>query len=52
MPSSSKKQARFMRAIAHGWTPARMEHPPSREVARKFMKADMRKMKRGKTMVS
>lgn len=40
MPSSSPKQAKFMRAVAHGW-----KKPggggPSPEVAKDFMKADM-----------
>lgn len=29
-----------MRAIAHGWTPSRMESPPSRAVAQEFVDAD------------
>ena len=43
MPSKTPKQARFMRAIAHGWKPSRMKNPPSQAVAREFMKADQRK---------
>ncbi len=41
MPSVSKKQARFMKAISHGWKPSRMKNPPSRKVAREFVEADM-----------
>lgn len=40
MPSKTPKQAKFMRAIAHGWKPSRMESPPSRAVAREFVEAD------------
>jgi len=40
MPSKTPKQAKFMRAIAHGWTPDRMESPPSRAVAQEFVEAD------------
>jgi len=40
MPSKTPKQAKFMRAIAHGWTPSRMESPPSRAVAQEFVDAD------------
>jgi len=40
MPSKTPKQAKFMRAIAHGWTPDRMDSPPSRAVAREVVEAD------------
>ena len=40
MPSKTPKQAKFMRAIAHGWTPSRMKSPPSRAVAQEFVDAD------------
>ena len=40
MPSKTPKQAKFMRAIAHGWTPSRMKSPPSRAVAQEFVEAD------------
>ena len=40
MPSKTPKQAKFMRAVAHGWTPSRMKSPPSRAVAREFVEAD------------
>lgn len=42
MPSVSKRQARFMAAIAHGWKPSGMKGRslPSRRVARDFNKAD------------
>ena len=40
MPSKTPKQAKFMRAIAHGWTPSRMNSPPSRAVAQEFVDAD------------
>ena len=45
MPSKSEKQARFMRAVAHGWKPTRTKAPP-KKVAREFMLADqLRKRK-------
>ena len=40
MPSKTPKQAKFMRAIAHGWTPSRTKNPPSRAVAQEFVNAD------------
>lgn len=40
MPSKTPKQAKFMRAVAHGWKPSRMKSPPSRAVAREFVEAD------------
>ena len=40
MPSTSVKQEKFMRAIAHGWKPTRIKDPPSRAVATEFMEAD------------
>ena len=40
MPSKTPKQAKFMRAVAHGWTPSRMKSPPSRAVAQEFVEAD------------
>ena len=40
MPSKTPKQAKFMRAIAHGWTPSRAKNPPSRAVAQEFVDAD------------
>lgn len=43
MPSVTPKQAKFMRAIAHGWKPSRMKSPPSRKVAREFMKEDQKR---------
>ncbi len=45
MPSTTKKQARFMRAVAHGWKPDRVKGPP-RKVAKEFMRADMAKKKK------
>jgi len=41
MPSKSKKQAKFMRAVAHGWKPDRVKGP-TRTVAREFVNADRR----------
>ena len=42
MPAKSEKQARFMRAVAHGWKPksqkSKKSKLPSVSVARKFMK--------------
>jgi len=46
MPSKSPKQARLMRAIAHGWTPSRMKNPPAKKVAKEFVTADKRKKKK------
>jgi hypothetical protein len=46
MPSSSAKQARFMRAVAHGWKPSGKKAPPV-SVAKEFMRADA--AKRGKS---
>lgn len=44
MPSSTKKQAKLMRAVAHGWKPDRTEGP-SKAVAKEFVKADQAKKK-------
>lgn len=41
MPFKSKKQARFIRAIAHGWKPGKKKGP-SQAVARKLMADDKR----------
>ena len=46
MPSKSARQARFMRAVAHGFKPDRVEGPPV-SVAREFVRADQRKKRRG-----
>jgi len=45
MPSVSAKQARLMRAVAHGWKPSGKKAPPI-AVAKEFMRADMAKRKR------
>jgi hypothetical protein len=42
MPSSSEKQARYMRAVAHGWHRPGGGDPPVR-VAKEFAAADQRK---------
>lgn len=39
MPSKTPKQARFMRAVAHGWKPSRTDAPPV-SVAKEFVEAD------------
>ena len=39
MPSKTAKQAKFMRAVAHGMKP-RGGKGPSKKVAKEFMKAD------------
>jgi hypothetical protein len=39
MPSSSEKQAKFMRAVAHGWKPSKKDTPPV-SVAKEFVAAD------------
>jgi hypothetical protein len=46
MPSKSKKQHRFMEAIAHGMKP-KSGKGPSPYVAREFIAADARKRKSG-----
>ena len=53
MPSTSEKQARTMRAIAHGWKPPKDSDVADIpvDVARDFMKADQAKAKR-KRLVS
>jgi len=42
MPSKSKKQAKLMRAVAHGWKPSRIKGP-TRAVAKEFVDADKRR---------
>jgi hypothetical protein len=42
MPSTTKKQARFMAAVAHGWKPSQKKAPPV-SVAKEFNKADVGK---------
>lgn len=44
MPSKSKKQAKLMRAVAHGWKPSRIKGP-TRTVAKEFVSADKRRDK-------
>ena len=39
MPSKTKKQARFMKAVAHGWKPSKTQAPPV-NVAKEFVAAD------------
>ncbi len=39
MPSKTPKQAKFMRAVAHGWKPSRTKAPPV-SVAKEFVEAD------------
>jgi len=47
MPSVSKKQAKLMRAVAHGFQPDRIKGGgPSKAVAKEFVKADQKKGKR------
>ena len=47
MPYESEKQAKLMRAVAHGWHPTGMKHTPSQAVARKFEQDAMVKALRG-----
>jgi hypothetical protein len=48
MPSSSKKQAKFMRAVAHGFKPDQTKGPPVK-VAKEFVAADKgKKFSKGK----
>ena len=42
MPSKSVKQARFFRAVAHGFKPKGRKAPPI-AVAKEYMRADMDK---------
>lgn len=42
MPSKTKKQAKLMRAVAHGWKPDRFRGPPVM-VAKEFAAADKAK---------
>jgi hypothetical protein len=50
MPSVSPKQAKFMRAVAHGMKPSNGKGP-SVAVAKEFMHADERKSKGVRTRV-
>jgi len=45
MPSTSKAQARLMRAVAHGWRPDKIKGPP-KKVAKEFVRADKVKASR------
>jgi hypothetical protein len=48
MPSSTKKQAKFMRAVAHGFKPTQKKAPPV-SVAKEFVAADKgKKFTKGK----
>ena len=49
MPSTSKKQARFMVAVAHGFRPKNAK-APTIAVAKEFLKADMAKKARKLTI--
>jgi hypothetical protein len=42
MPSKTKKQAKFMQAVAHGFKPTNKKGPPV-SVAKEFVKADKNK---------
>ncbi len=42
MPSSTPKQAAFMRAVAHGFKPTGVKAPPV-SVAKEFVKSDQAK---------
>jgi hypothetical protein len=44
MPSKTKKQARFMQAVAHGFQP-KYKKGPSVKVAKEFLEADRREGK-------
>ncbi len=45
MPSKSPKQARLMRAVAHGFKPDQFKGP-SKKVAKEFVRADKSKKSR------
>ena len=47
MPSKSEKQARLMRAIAHGWKKP-LVGGPSQAVAKEYVAADKAKARRHK----
>ena len=49
MPSTSKKQARFMAAVAHGFKPKGKKAPPIAG-AKGYMRADQAKKARKKTI--
>jgi hypothetical protein len=42
MPSTTAKQAKFMRAVAHGFKPDMAKAPPV-SVAKEFMREDQKK---------
>jgi hypothetical protein len=47
MPSKTAKQAKLMRAVAHGWKPSGIKGP-SVQVAKEFVAADKgRKFRKG-----
>jgi len=51
MPSKTAKQARFMRAVAHGFKPTKTKAPPI-AVAKEFVREDQaKKRKRRKTII-
>ncbi len=45
MPSKSKDQERFMRAVAHGWRPKSGKAPPI-AVAKEFVREDQAKKRK------
>jgi hypothetical protein len=45
MPSKTKKQAKFMAAVAHGWKPSKRKAPPV-AVAKEFNTADKAKRRK------
>lgn len=45
MPSKSKAQERFMRAVAHGFKPTKVKAPPI-AVAREFVREDQKKKRK------
>lgn len=47
MPSKTPKQAKLMRAVAHGWHPDQFKGP-SKKVAQEFTRADKAKDRKKK----
>lgn len=45
MPSKTKKQAKFMAAVSHGWKPSKQKAPPV-AVAKEFNTADKAKRRK------
>ena len=51
MPSKTPRQAKLMRAVAHGWKPGSGKAPPV-AVAKEFMREDVAKAKKRKKTIA